>query len=306
MLTCPRPRASLRARSCLGLSAHTLVLRAKPSHSRFTRCPNLTSPPSRQSVLAHRSNRVCAHRLRCRGLRSSFDARVCPAPDNALALVIARRSSPCVEHRGRGSLLCIAIAPVAPRGALFAISPLAERDFWSRTRARSPERELIAQPSSLTSRTRRMLVHSPRLSSGAAPSTSRPCSKARASCCSPFDVQPLARVLAHASLPEAAQACRITFWMTWLRARVFEHFCARGGARPYPSFDSRFRAPLPSRFNARVGRTFANISRRARPHALHAGLTSLAFRPGIRSLRHTTIAAPPCLTTRASCVVVLR
>lgn len=103
--------------------------------------------------------------------------------------------------------------------------------------------------------------------------TTSPCSKARASCCSPFDVQPLARVLAHASLPEAAQACLITFGMTRLRARVFEHFCARGGARPYSPIDSRFRTPLSSRFKARVGSAFANIFRCARPHALHAGLT---------------------------------
>jgi len=62
---------------------------------------------------------------------------------------------------------------------------------------------------------------------------------------SPFDAQPLARVLAHASLPEAAQACRITFWMTWLRARVFEHFCARGGARPYSPFRHSFQLTSP-------------------------------------------------------------
>jgi hypothetical protein len=76
-------------------------------------------------------------------------------------VVIARRSSPRVEHWGGESLLRIAIAMSPPRGERFATSPLAERNSWSRTRARSHERKLIAQLSSTTSRTRRCSVRGP-------------------------------------------------------------------------------------------------------------------------------------------------
>jgi hypothetical protein len=136
-----------------------------------------------------------------------------------------------------------------------------------------------------------VLVCSPRLSPGATASAIRPCSKPRASCCSPFDAQPLARVPAHASLPEAAQACSITFGMTELRARVFEHFCARGGARP---------CSLSTLVSTRLSRTClvpgsGELSRTSfdvhvRTHYTQ-GLRAPDLSIGARSLRHATIAA---------------
>lgn len=113
--------------------------------------------PLLRTLLCHRRDKTRSHIVPIESARIGIDAGVLSYSGTGQCshLVIARRSSPRVEHWGRRLLLCIALTPASPRGDVFVISPLAERNFWSRTRARSYERELIAQPSSTTSCTRR-------------------------------------------------------------------------------------------------------------------------------------------------------
>jgi len=234
MPTCSCPRAR-ESRSVYGPFG---------AHVRAPRSIRIPSPFSARSSPCHRRDKACPLTARTESARIGFDAAfrvhlstsACRRHrNNVRSRVIARRSSRRVEHWGREFLLCIAIAPASPRGVVFAISPLAERNFWSRTRARSHEQELIAQPSSTTSRTRRgsfsasAALHTLRHEQlGPQNLTIRPCSKPRASCWSPFDAQPLARVLVHAFLSEAAQACRITFGMIrFARSRLRTRQCSR-------------------------------------------------------------------------------
>lgn len=244
----------------MGLSAHTFVLARSIrilNPVRLLSALELTSPPSRQSLPSHRGTESA---------RIGFDAVVRVhlstfASYNIGSMfvrsVIARRSSPRIEHRGRGLLLCIAIAPASPHGDVFAISPLAERNFWSRTRARSHGQELIAQPSSTTSRTRRcfLCVPWPSTPCGMKSSVPQPPQPSVLEAarkllvtfrCSAPCTRPRTRVPARsrASLPDHLS-------MTGSRARVFEHVSARGGARPCsPSNDLDF-AWLSSMFSAR-------------------------------------------------------
>lgn len=154
MPTCSCPRAR-ESRSVYGPFG---------AHVRAPRSIRIPSPLSARSSPCHRRDKACPLTARTESARIGFDAAfrvhlsmsACRRHrNNVRSRVIARRSSRRVEHWGREFLLCIAIAPASPRGDVFTISPSAERNFWSRTRARSYEQELIAQPSSTTSRTRR-------------------------------------------------------------------------------------------------------------------------------------------------------